>query len=1178
MDNDSAHMVAASKVPMLKPGEFELWRIRIERYIQMIDYALWEVIENGATLPKTAVVKGVEKDAKLLLEAVEKRFGGNTATKKTQRNLLKQQYENFTDPSSEMLDQTFDRLQKLVSQLELLDEKISQEDVNQKLLRSLSPEWNTYAVVWRNKVELETMRMDDLYNNLKVYEPEVKGMSSSSLSTQNMAFVSSLNNNTSSSNESVNAAHGVTTASTQVNTAYSTNIDNLSDAVICLFFASQPNSPQLAHEDLQQIHPDDIEEIDLRWQMAMLTMRARRFLKNTGRKLTVNGNETIGFDKSKVECYNCHKRGHFARECRAPRNQDNKNKESSRKSVLMETSTSTTLVSCDGLGGYDWSDQAEEGPNYALMAYSSSSSDSEVSNDSNCSKYYIETVKLIKSQNDQLLRDLEKSSLMVLGYKTGEITISELRKKLEKIQKENDSIQFNVDKFENASKSLNKLIECQIVDNYKKGLGYEKYNAVPPPYTGNFMPPTPDLSFTGLDKFVNKPIVENRKSHEEVSKIVRKNDDAPIIEEWVSNSEEENVSQPKTEKKIVKPSIAKIEFVKPKQQEKTARKTVKQGNLQMDLQDQGVADSGCLRHMTGNMSYLTNYEEIDGGYVAFKGNPKGGKITRKCTIKTGNLDFENVYFMRELKFNLFSVSQMCDKKNSVLFNDTECIVLSPNFKLIDESQVLLRVPRKNNMYSVDLKNIVPKGGLTCLFAKATSDESKLWHRRLGHLNFKTMNKLVKGNLVRGLPSKLFENDQTCVACQKGKQHRASCKSKTENSISLPLHLLHMDLFGPTFVKSLMKKMYCLVITDDYSKFTWVFFLATKDETSGILKTPTLSFMRPFGCPVTILNTLDHLGKFDGKADEGFSVGYSLNSKAFRVFNSRTRIVEENLYIRFSENTPNVVGSGPDWLFDIDALTRTMNYEPIVARTQSNGFAGTKASDNAGQARKETEPVKDYILLPLWTADPPFSQDPKSSHDDGSKPSSDDGKKVDEDPRKDSESNDQEKEDNVNSTNNVNVASTNEVNAVGGKTSIELPDDPNMPALEDYIIFDFTRNDEDNGVVADMNNLDTTIQVSPIPTTRIHKDHPLDQVIGDLQSATQTRNMSKNLKEHGFVSTIQQRTNHKDLQNCLFACFLSQEEPKKVIHALKDPSWIEAMQEELLQFKLQEVWTLVDLPN
>ncbi|GJR57059.1 putative ribonuclease H-like domain-containing protein [Tanacetum coccineum] len=287
------------------------------------------------------------EDAKLLMEAVEKRFGGNAATKKTQRNLLKQQYENFTAPSSEMLDQTFDRLQKLVSQLELLGETISQEDVNQKLLRSLSSKWNTYAVVWRNKAELETMSMDDLYNNLKVYEPEVKGMSSSCSSTQNMAFVFSSNNNNSSTNgavstaQVVNTANGVSAANTQVNTA---NIDNLSDVVIYAFLASQPNSPQLVTKDLQQIHPDDIEKMDLRWQMAMLTMRARRFLKNTRRRLTVNSNENIGFDKSKVECYNCHKKGHFARECRAPRNQDYKNKESTRRTVPVETSTSTALV------------------------------------------------------------------------------------------------------------------------------------------------------------------------------------------------------------------------------------------------------------------------------------------------------------------------------------------------------------------------------------------------------------------------------------------------------------------------------------------------------------------------------------------------------------------------------------------------------------------------------------------------------------------------------------------------------------------------------------------------------------------------------------------------------------------------------------------------------------------
>ncbi|GKA37127.1 ribonuclease H-like domain-containing protein [Tanacetum coccineum] len=169
------------------------------------------------------------------------------------------------------------------------------------------------------------------------------------------------------------------------------------------------------------------------------------------------------------------------------------------------------------------------------------------------------------------------------------------------------------------------------------------------------------------------------------------------------------------------------------------------------LKIKGFFYSGCSRHMTGNKSYLTDYQNIGGGFVAFAGSPKGGKITSKGKIRTGKLDFEDVYFIKELKFNLFFVSQMCDKKNSVLFTETECLILSLDFKLLDESQVLLKVPRQDNMYSFNLKNIVPSGGLTCLIAKATIDESDLWHKRLGHVNFKTMNKLVRGNLVRGLP-------------------------------------------------------------------------------------------------------------------------------------------------------------------------------------------------------------------------------------------------------------------------------------------------------------------------------------------------------------------------------------------------------------------------------------------
>ncbi|GKA57285.1 putative ribonuclease H-like domain-containing protein, partial [Tanacetum coccineum] len=538
------------------------------------------------------------------------------------------------------------------------------------------------------------------------------------------------------------------------------------------------------------------------------------------------------------------------------------------------------------------------------------------------------------------------------------------------------------------------------------------------------------------------------------------------------------------------------------------------GNPQLELQAKGVIDSGCSSHMTENKSYLSDYDEIDGGFVAFGVDPKGGRITGKGKISTGKLAFKDVYFVKELKFNLFSVSQMCDKINSVLFTDTECVILSFDFKQLDENHVLLRVPRKDNMYNVDLKNIVPSGGLTCLFVKATLDESNLWHRRLGHINFKTMNKLVRGNLVRGLPSKIFENKHTCVACQKGKQHKASY---------------------------------------DYSRFSWVFFLATKDETSEILKIfitgienlidlkvkvircdngtefknkvmnqfyemkgikrefsvartpqqngvaerknktlieaartmladsklpttfwaeavntacyvqnrvlvikphnktpyelflgrkPALSFMRPFGCPVTILNTLDHLGKFDGKADEGFFVGYSTNSKAFRVFNSRTRIVEENLHVKFSEETPNIAGNGPNWLFDIDALTISMNYKPVVAGNQTNGNAGTKENIDAGQAGKKIVPDQEYILLPLLTSDPSLSKSSKDSPDAGFKPSRE-----------------EEKMDKL-------------MLLIQG-IRIELPKIQLLSKLEDNVYLD---DDDDVGARADMNNFDAFMPV------------------------------------------------------------------------------------------------------
>ncbi|GJU17042.1 ribonuclease H-like domain-containing protein [Tanacetum coccineum] len=604
-------------------------------------------------------------------------------------------YENFSVPSTESLDSIFNMLQKIVSQLAILGENISQEDLNLKFLRSLSSEWN--------KPDLDTMSFDDLYNNFKIVEQEVKGTASSSSSSsyQNMDFVSSPN----STNE-VNTAYGVSTtntqvspASTQVSTA-STQVStaNLSDDTVYAFLASQPNGSQIIYEDLEQIHEDDIEKMDLKWQLALLSMRTRR----------------------------------------GSRNQDsrNRNQDSSRRTVNVEETSSKAMVAIDG----------------ATLRI-----------ELNKSEFNLDTYK----------RGLASVEEQLVFYKKNEF---------EKLKQEKENNQLKIENFDNASKSLDKLIGSQIIDKSRKGVGFVSYNVVPPSSTGLFSPPNLDLSYSGLEEFQQLefegygPQISKSVS-EDISNEVRESSDVLLVEELVSYD--------KLKKKTNFPTVAKIDFVKAKQQEKPVRKPIKyaemyrltaitiKGKRNMvpravlmktglrslntarlvntahpkttvysarpmsyfsklaqstghpQKEDQGYVDSGCSRHMTGNMSYLSDFKEFNGGY--------------------------------ELQFNLFSVSQMCDKKNSVH----------------NESQVLLKVPRKNNMYSVDMKNIVPKECLTCLVAKATLDESMLWHRRLGHVNFKTINKLVKENLVRGLPSKRFENDQTCVACLKGKQHKAS---------------------------------------------------------------------------------------------------------------------------------------------------------------------------------------------------------------------------------------------------------------------------------------------------------------------------------------------------------------------------------------------------------------------
>nr|GEU53487.1 copia protein [Tanacetum cinerariifolium] len=364
-------------------GEYDLWSIRMEQYLTHTDYALWGVIMNGDAPASIASVSGGAK-AVIPPETTEQKiatrnelkaktkFGGNKKSKKMQKTILKQQYKNFAASRAEGLHKTYDRFQKLISQLEIHSEVNSQEDANLKLLRSLPPAWNTHTLIMRNKSDLDTLSIDDLYNNLKVYEAKIKGQSSSSSYSQNVAFVSL--DNTSAINEAVNTAHDVSAASSQGQAFASTYADD--------------------------IDTDYLEEMDLKWHVAMLTMRMKRFIKKIGRNMNFNGKETVGFDKTKIKCYNCHKRGHFARECRAPMSQGNRNGDNTKRVIPVKTPANALVVTA-GMG-YDWSYQAEEGPtDFALMAFSSSGSSNSDNEVNTCSKECLQSYQTLQKHYDQ---------------------------------------------------------------------------------------------------------------------------------------------------------------------------------------------------------------------------------------------------------------------------------------------------------------------------------------------------------------------------------------------------------------------------------------------------------------------------------------------------------------------------------------------------------------------------------------------------------------------------------------------------------------------------------------------------------------------------------------------------------------------------------------------------------
>nr|GEV52470.1 hypothetical protein [Tanacetum cinerariifolium] len=503
--DEAAHGAAVINVTplsiVLNPNEFELWKMRMEQYFLMTDYALWEVILNGDSPPTTRSADGVEtpyppttveeklarknelkargtllmalpnehqlkfnsyKTAKSMMEAIEKRFRG--------------------------LDQIYNRLQKLISQLEIYGDTISQEDLNLKLLKSLPSEWKTHTLIWGNKPDLKTLSMDDLYNNLKIYEAEVMESSSTTQKTQNVAFVSS--NNIDNTNKAVNTAHGVSVASSKTNASNLPNVDSLRDGL--------------------KVADDNVD-----------------------------------YESQKIPTENRKE----SRKSRAFKHQDNMNREAPRRTVPVEDTTSNDLVSqCDGLG-YDWSDQTEDGPtNFALMAYTSSSSSNSLNSDTEArlevytknEAVFEDGIKILKL--DVILLDSQQSdkSKTGLGY--------------------------------DSQGSDSPVLENQMNDKYNT---CEGYHAVSPSYTGNFIPPKPDYVFVDehvVNEFVTiLPGIE--KSEVKTSETKLKNVSASIIEGWVSDSKDENEIE--TETKQIKPSFATVKFVKSTKHVKSLRKSVK---------------------------------------------------------------------------------------------------------------------------------------------------------------------------------------------------------------------------------------------------------------------------------------------------------------------------------------------------------------------------------------------------------------------------------------------------------------------------------------------------------------------------------------------------------------------------------------------------------------------------
>nr|GEW59645.1 hypothetical protein [Tanacetum cinerariifolium] len=854
------------------------------------------------------------KDAKTLMEAIEKRFGRNTETKKVQKTILKQQFENFTGSSSE------------------------------------------------------------------------------GTATQNLTFVSSTS--TDSTTDSVSIVASVSAACVKLSASPLPNVDSLS--------------------------------------------------KNLG----ANGPTSMGFDMSKVECYNCQRNGHFARECRSLKDSRRPGAaEPQRRTVPLSPSKPEQDLSYTSRPSApiieDWVSDSEEvsktkDPQQFVPSFTQS----------------FEHVKTPKHYVQPIETTFQAATTVPASPKS------------------NSS---------GKRRSRKACFVCKSVDHLIKDCDY---------HSKQMAQPTPKN-------------YANRGHHKQYAPLTQSKPQKHRVPTTVLTQ-----SKPvfNTAVRPVGAALPNITVTRPRHAHQVVTKS----------------KSPIRRHITCNPSSRTSNSPPRVNVVqAPVGNPQLA-LQDKGDIDSG----------------CSSVSQMCDKKNSVLFTNTECLVLSSDFKLPDASQVLLRVPRENNMYNVNLKNIVPSGDLTCLFAKATLNESNLWHRRCFSWPLKM--RLLPSLRPSSLAFKItYSLKVKVIRSDNGTEFKNSDLNQTliEATRTMLTDSLLPILFWAEAVNTVCYVQNRMLVTKPHNKTPYELLHC---------RTPSIGFIRPFGCPVTILNTLNPLGFQDNfnaeKAGEEVDQSYML----FPVWSSVGSTNPQN-------NAEDAAFEGKEHDFDVKKP------ESKVILSPSSSAQLKEQDDKTMKEAKGKSPIESVIGYRDLNAE--FKDFSKNSNNEVTTASFTVPTVG---------------QNSLNNTNTFSAAgpSNTVVSLTYGKYSdidaSQLPDDPDMPGLEDIIYSD----DEDVvGAEANFNNLETSIQVSPIPTTRIHKDHLVLQIIDDMSSTTQTRSMTIVIKDQGRLSQML----GNDFHTCIFAYFLSQEEPKRVHQALKDPSWIESMQEELLQFKMQKVWVLVDLP-